>query len=262
MKSDEPKSAKRLKVSSFLLQWGSKRGAMSALAFPLLLACSRAQVAPESLSASSPVSAVETLCASENSVQQVQGRAWFRVEQGSDSSSFPAMIRSVRGSSPSGDRTSLEITNLIGATELVVQIQGDQITFEGPAIDSRTQKEAIHSGSWNGIPIAWVGRLLRGAVPCPDAWDSYRVEKDPLSSGSDLLLTAFGPKDQMSWRAALQSGGDWQVNEFIWKSAEGVQPSLRVTRAEFDEHRHPKRLDLLTSQGKVSIRWRERDVVR
>ncbi len=227
------------------------------LVLPLVLGCARAPIQPDTWTTSTPVEIAQHLCELESGVREVRGRAWFKLEQGESSQSFPALIKTFRGDSPSKDRSVIEVTNLIGATEVVAQIQGSEMTLDGPALDSKTKNEASRSGTWNGIPIRWVGRLLRGAVPCPDSWESYRVEKGPLSSSSLLEISAFSPSDQMSWRA--ERGSEWAVKEMMWKNA---TQSLRVIRSDFDDQRHPKTLELGTARGKVTIKWRERDVVR
>src|SRR5262249_16209508 len=84
------------------------------------------------------------------------------------------------------DSLVLEVTNLLGATQAVITVQGPHYTITVPDKAGNTKKRE-GAGSWGGIPLKWASDLFLGKIPCPS---SAALTSARLSVNSDKQLVA------------------------------------------------------------------------
>lgn len=203
----------------------------------------------------SPQELRQAACRPGKNVDKAEGTVWIKTKTSEFSGQFPA---NVAVSLP--DQLKLEITNLLGGTEALITVGHDHYEV----IDTRgkqSEKKDEGFGNWGGIPLRWATDLFLGKVPCPSSSAETRA-----SVNEDGELTLLAREHPGKWQQKFifefknRDGKPWP-SRLHWEHLES--PSVSV---DFhfddpeDETLSPQKWEAESQQGKVKVRWRDRNV--
>jgi len=219
---------------------------LSISAFLILSACSSA---PKDMRGDAKTLQKE-ICAQRSDLTEVTGTMWLKVQSREANGQFPAVV------SATPQNLKLEVTNLVGGREALVEVVGAKYTIEHQG--NRTTGKS----SWGGIPLQWSIPLFMGKVPCFNvtptsgarvAWndkDELVVQRTIPNLANDLETMVYRFQD---W------GGKQWVNYLRWeiKSTKKTQ----VVEFEFFEPDMKtgwaKRITAKSERGEVQVRWKD-----
>lgn len=149
----------------------------------------------------------------------------------------------------------LEVTNLVGGREALIQVEGGKYTVE------REGKVLKGRRSWGGIPLEWAQTVFQGRVPCPrdlnlDGKGSLRMTKTPEG---ELMVETIN-HEKFTYRFRSWAGSPWP--EFVrWEATQGSQPvQVEFSFQEPDDKTGVAKIWLAKSaQGEVKVRWKDRE---
>jgi hypothetical protein len=122
-------------------------------------------------------------------------------------------------------------------------------------------------GTWGGIPLRWATTLFSGRLPCPALSPDWSVawEKDSVLVARRTRGEAVG--EWFRFQIKSWGGRPW-VEVLEWSAGEGprARPPAAGVSALRIELRDPdlktgraKRWEAKSSQGEVTIRWKDRE---
>lgn len=199
-------------------------------------------------------------------IRSARGEVWMKVRSSDASGQFPATVVV-----ENENTLRLEVTNLIGGTEALIQIQGLRYKIEVP---DKKERNEVGTGSWGGIPLEWATLLFLGRIPVP-------LQMDPkmLSGGEQLHWNPQSMELSFSLGADLKGGRQTflyrmkQWGERLWPEAltwERQNPALPGARGNSVEFKFedpddstfaPKRWEASSPQGLVKVRWKVREQI-
>jgi hypothetical protein len=166
------------------------------------------------------------------------------------------------------ERLRLEVTNLLGGTEALLELRGERMTIQTPARKGQSGAPREVVGTWGGIPLRWAITLFSGRVPCPSLTPEWT-----LSWGSESELVAMrtrgvGAGERFAFQMKTWGGHPW-VEAVDWRAGSGAALGkntdaliLRVELRDPDlKTGRPKRWEAKSAHGEVSIRWKDREAL-
>ena len=187
-------------------------------------------------------------CKPGKDLKKVTGSAWLKVRSPEASGQFPG---SIEATDP--DRMRMEVTNLIGATEAIVTVLGDQYKIEVP----KKKKVSHGQNSWGGLPMRWATDLFLGRVPCPTPaqWDRAKI----TVTADGTLVADLESKEKYEFKFRTWGNELWP-EKLRYESAQGA------IDFSFDDPEDgtgsPKKWEAKSAKGEVKVRWRDREVSR
>ncbi len=200
-----------------------------------------------------PAELLAEICSVGTQNQIVHGSLWMKAESVEANGQFPA---DVRMDSPTELR--MEVTNLLGGTEAVIEVHGNQYSVKTP---NQKQGEQKGNGSWGGIPLSWSTALVLGRFPCPTAEQRKLAKIEALDA--EVLSVSIPAKlgqDAEKFRYKLRSwaGKLWPF-QIEW---EKVGPFGNTVSFDFEDPedgtRVPRRWSARSKAGSVKVRWKSR----
>jgi hypothetical protein len=175
---------------------------------------------------------------------------------------FPA---SVNASAP--DKVTLEVTNLIGARQALIQVDHGSYTIDVPDKKGGNTRQAQGMGSWGGIPLRWASELFLGRIPCPSQGAKIPLRLQVESATGDL--TAETPADQSGgterfvYHFREWAGKPWpETLHWEHKGQRDATPGApKDTTVDFkfddpeDKTGSPKKWEAKSPRGEVKLRW-------
>lgn len=218
---------------------------MLALGSVLLVSCA----SPRKRTIEDPVLAIQQACALGGETRQVKGTVWLKAKSKEASGQFPANVVAIATAPRS---LKLEVTNLVGATQALIRVDGQSFTIDSPDPKVKSQKG---QGTWGGIPLRWATDLFLGRVPCPSTLEGARVsanagEVTVESREGEKFIYTFRDHGGVAWAETLH----WDKNgkngvDFVFDEPDDATGS-------------PKKWDARSDRGEVKARWREREATR
>jgi hypothetical protein len=210
-------------------------------------------VSSEEAHARTPEALLNYACRPGTTVQSVQGNTMMKVNSKDGSGQFPA---SVKAQAP--DQLRMEATNLIGATQAVITVQGRDYQVQVPT-SSGLQKREQGRDSWGGIPLRWAAALFLGRIPCAEAGSP----SDILPNG-DLRVQVVGDsfKDPETFTYHFR---DWDGHPWP-ESLHWERKGTLATQVDFKfDHPDgktgsPLKWEAKSQQGEVKVIWKDRSV--
>jgi hypothetical protein len=227
------------------------------LLFVLLAVGSGCATAPRLKWAGEPRALLAIACEPGALTREAAGTALLKVQSSDASGQFPATV-SVRAP----DSLVLEITNLVGAPQALIRINGNRYSIVlgdegGGKIRERTQSG---SDSWGGIPLHWATDLFLGRIPCPTK--TQQAEARIQVSGDELTVetrpTLEREAERYLYRFRSWSGKPWP-EALHWDGPGRHAVDFRFEDPE-DGTRSPRKWEARSAQGEVRARWRERKI--
>ena len=161
--------------------------------------------------------------------------------------SFPAQVKAT-----APDHVILEVTNLLGGREALIQVADGQYSVDVPSKKGQAARKTTGSGSWGGIPLRWASDLFLGRVPCPNQAHPLNLR---VEDSGDLV--AEGDGERFVYHFRKWAGKAW-AESLHWEKLN--QPSLAVD-FKFDDPEDksgaPKKWEAKSSRGEVKVRWRD-----
>jgi hypothetical protein len=192
--------------------------------------------------------------------QGVKGTAWLKAKSKEASGQFPAVVVA-----KAPDQLRLEVTNLIGGVEAIIEIKGATYKIEGAR--TKIRKEQNSSGYWGGIPLQWATDLFLGRIPCPAKSDVSDATMKVTSEGDLVVETAASlgaEAERFTYRFKTWGGKPWPET-LHWQRL-GTLPLAVDFKFEDpeDKSNSPKKWEAksLSGHGEVKMRWKDRDVTR
>jgi len=197
-----------------------------------------------------PVTFFERLCRPYQKNGQTlgsRGSIWVRASHVGQGIQFPADVEA----SPQKGFV-LEVTDLLGETQVLIQRQGHQYLFQEPG---RRVRRVNHSSRWGNLPIAWAETLLSGNLPCPDQPTRIQWDKE------GHLLVELAPREPKKsvekWVYELETWGSVpKVKRLKWHFHQG-RLNLEFKKRDL-ETGHAKEWAVSSTQGQVRVRWKRR----
>ncbi len=198
-------------------------------------------------------------------LQKVSGSVWLKARSNETSGQFPAVVSVL-----SPGELHMEVTNLLGGTEAILEVKNGKYTLKGGQSKKSVTQEG--AGYWAGIPLEWATALFLGRVPCPsleasksarfalsEKGDELRVEL-PAQSGRAAETFAYRFRDWGGklWPEALR----WERNP---KAGTNTLEGVTSVEFKFDDPEEgsgsPKRWEAVSAQGEIKVRWRDRQAL-
>ncbi|OFZ54570.1 MAG: hypothetical protein A2428_00665 [Bdellovibrionales bacterium RIFOXYC1_FULL_54_43] len=195
------------------------------------------------------------------SVTAASGTVWLKAKSKEASGQFPATVQV-----KSPDSLHLEVTNLLGASEAIIRIEGKKYTIEssGSKKAPRLQEQGYHS--WGGIPLHFATDLFLGRIPCPGP-EARREANSSVTAQGELVVRTRASLDreeeQFTYSYRPWAGNPWP--EFLIWERKGTVPM--AVHFKFDDPeegtKSPRRWEATSSlgAGEIKVRWRDRDAV-
>jgi hypothetical protein len=214
-----------------------------------LCACATARKANER----DPGELLEEVCSIGAQNQTVQGSLWLKADSAEAKGQFPA---DVKMDGPGNLR--MEVTNMLGGTEAVIEVQGDRYSVKSPRQGASEQKG---KGTWGGIPLSWASALVLGRMPCPTELQKKGAKIEALDAETLQVSVSAGlGRDAETFRYKLRSwaGKLWPF-QVEW---EKLGPFGNAVSFEFEDPedgtRVPRRWSAKSKAGSVKVRWKSR----
>lgn len=160
----------------------------------------------------------------------------------------------------------MEVLNLLGGTEAVIQIQGQKMQIKTPQKDDKKSRTIRASDTWGGLPLAWGADLFLGRVPCPKRLSGIQLEfqsSDPKNL--QVTVKRLGKKIALFEYTLRKWNNAMWTERLVWTRL-GREAQKKSHRVQF-EFSHPNRetgsalrWSAESSRGHVRVRWRKRSV--
>lgn len=202
----------------------------------------------------SPELLFEMACLPGQKIKSQTGSVWMQIRSSESNGQFPALVNAEHPS-----QLRLEVTNLIGGTEAIIVVQGDQYRVNIP-----NQKKEFEKGlgSWGGIPLHWATDLFLGKIPCPRK-DLYTKQILSLTEEGALTIKSSTSGNQTASENFIYKFRKW--GSLFWPEAlrwERAGPSPLIVEFKFDQPEEktgsPIRWEARSIRGEVKVRWRDR----
>ncbi|MBY0471010.1 hypothetical protein K2X30_07550 [bacterium] len=185
-------------------------------------------------------------------IKEAKGSVWMKAKSTEASGQFPAHVFA-----KAPGKLNLEITNLIGGTEAIIEVDGKAYSITRG--DSKKIEERGY-GSWGGIPLTWATDLFLGKIPCPTQpasklrlkakTDELEVEALEGKKVVERFVYQFKPIEGELWPQKLhweRKGQEEVAVDFEFDSPEETTLS-------------PLRWEAKSTRGEVKMKWRQRDL--
>lgn len=181
--------------------------------------------------------------------QAVKGTVWMKLDSRDAKGQFPASVDAV-----SPDRVTLEVTNLLGSREALIQVDRGSYTVDVPSRGKQAGHHAVGVGSWGGIPLRWASELFLGRIPCPAENTVDRIE-----TTSDGDLVAETKTDKFTYHFRQWAGHAWA--ESLHWDGQGTQVDFKFDDPE-DKTGSPRKWEAKSARGEVKLRWKDIQISR
>ena len=221
--------------------------------------CAQKTIELEGGELGNPQEVMNHICHKSQTPQEVKGTVWMRAKSREASGQFPAHVLA-----QAPDQLHLEVTNLIGSTEAIIQVRGESYEI---AVPGKNRRKKQGYGTWGGIPLFWAHRLFLGQFPCPsraqlDAARLNRVEEEGLKVRVERKThTEEHPSyEEYTYYFSKWSGKPW-VSELVWvrKGVVSAQVEFKFSQPD-DETGSPLKWSAKSKRGEVKVRWKDRRV--
>jgi hypothetical protein len=166
---------------------------------------------------------------------------------------FPASVRAIEP-----DQVTLEVTNLIGARQALIEVKKGSFTIDVPDQEGGNSRQGQGKDYWGGIPLRWASQLFLGRIPCPPAGTkSLIVRSDPETGELTLLtpLNAEGYHETFVYRFHQWAGRPWPES-LHWERQGRGATSVDFKFADPDDKTgSPKKWEAKSPLGEVKLRW-------
>lgn len=159
---------------------------------------------------------------------------------------FPA---SVDAAAP--DQVTLEVTNLLGSREALIQVHRGSYSVDMPNQSGGTARRAEGSGSWGGIPLQWASELFLGRIPCPSQKHSKSLKLE-VTPGGELIATSGAERFVYHFRR--WAGHAW-AETLQWKKGASTV-DFKFDEPD-DKSGSPRKWEAKSPRGVVKVRWRD-----
>lgn len=202
-----------------------------------------------------PRALLHQACLPGSKVVSAKGHIWMKAASKDASGKFPA---NVEAKAPGSLR--MEATNLLGGTEAIITVDGQEYSVQVPKQAGRSEKG---SRAWAGIPLEWATDLFLGRIPCPASASERELTLTKTAEG-DLLVEMPASLDRdaqlFRYRFGWVEGKPWpQSLHWERKSLPPLSVDFKFHDPE-DKTLSPTRWEAKSAQGEVKVSWREREV--
>jgi hypothetical protein len=217
-----------------------------------LFACAHA---PSTKTPEDPKVSLLTACEIGAKTQEVKGSAWLKAKSKDASGQFPAavLVNSANSS------LKMEVTNLVGATEAVITVNGRHYVIDVPGKKSRKQEG---HGSWAGIPLRWATELFLGRFPCLSTValkDAVISADDKGSISVETKANLESGKEKFVYKMKEWAGKSW-IEELHWEALGtfAAKVDFKFSDPE-DSDGSPRKWEAKSDQGEIKVRWKDRE---
>lgn len=205
------------------------------------------------LSEQDPQRVLGTVCEIGRSNTGVRGSIWMKASSKDASGQFPA---NVNAQAP--DRLTLEVNNLLGGNEALIEVRDKHYTVKAPHHKIRNREGY---DSWGGIPLHWSADLFLGRIPCPPSEGAVaKLSEDQLVVETSNTMSQGAQKFVYTFR---HWNGRFWPESLHWEQAGTFSAAVDFKFDDPDDTGgSPKKWEAKSSQGEVKVRWGERSVVR
>lgn len=197
----------------------------------------------------------EQACNPGKNVQKVKGSVWIKARSQEASGQFPALV-----SAESPDQLHLEVTNLLGGTEALIDIHDQKYSIQATHHKIQNQNGV---GSWGGIPLHWGAELFLGKIPCPS---EIELKKGSLSLNAegdlvvDIQQNHLKGAQKYVYHFRNWGGTPWPET-LTWQFLDIPSKAIEFKFDDpEDRTRSPRKWEAKSSRGEVKVRWKERDI--
>ncbi len=187
--------------------------------------------------------------------QEVKGSVWLKAKSKDASGQFPAVVQ-VNSSDTS---LRMEVTNLVGATEAVIKVNGRHYVIDVPG--KKSQKQEGH-GNWAGIPLRWATELFLGRFPCLSA---AAMKDATIQTNGEGLVTIETKSNLESgaekfvYKMKTWAGKPW-IDELHWEALGNFAAKVDFKFSDpEDTGGSPRKWEAKSDQGEIKVRWKERE---
>lgn len=205
-----------------------------------------------------PQTLLEQACRPGQGLQAVNGSAWVKAKSKEASGQFPAEV-----SVKAPDQLKMEVTNLIGATQALITVNGSNYKILVPSKNGQSQKQYEGNGYWGGIPLKWATDLFMGKIPCP-ASDARSGAKLSVNEDGSLVAEVGNTTnaEKYTYKFRNWEGTPWAESLHYEKIADSkLVVDFKFDQPE-DKTRSPKTWEAISSRGEVKLRWKDRTLTR
>ena len=198
-------------------------------------------------------------CAPGKNVAGVKGTVDMKLASPDASGRFPATVRV-----NAADGLKVEVNNLIGGVEAVIEVRGGQYSVKVP---NHPEKSSSGKGSWGGIPLMWANELFLGRIPCPATSDAGRLNFE-IGSESTVGVRvrpggAKGVEDYYLYRFKSVKGKPWPQSLRWERTVNGRTGGVIFAFDDPDDTSgSPLRWEARSGSGEVKVRWKDRETLR
>jgi hypothetical protein len=194
-----------------------------------------------------PQTLLSDACGIGQGIRSMTGSIWMNLNSKEAKGGFPASV-----SATAPDNVTLEVTNLLGGREALIQVSRGNYSVEVPGKDGRPPRKTGGSGSWGGIPLRWASELFLGRVPCPTPGPALQLR---VGDSGDLVAEANG--ERFVYHFHRWAGKAWPES-LHWENL--AQPDSAVDfkfDTPEDKSGVPKKWEAKSARGEVKMHWRD-----
>lgn len=207
----------------------------------------------------SPEQLLSFACTPGEKTQSIKGSVWLKAKSKEASGQFPANVQA-----EGTHHLKLEVTNLLGASEAVITVEGGKYTIEIPS-RKRGPKKEEGSNSWGGIPLQWATDLFIGRIPCPSATSLNSAHLSVTDQGALVIETTSSlgrDAEKYVFQFRKWEGNPWPET-LHWESKGSITAAVDFKFDDPEDGTHsPKKWEATSSQGEVKVRWKDREIAR
>jgi hypothetical protein len=210
----------------------------------------------------SPESLLKEACSLGATNQAVRGSVWMTLDSKDAKGRFPATVEA-----QAPDRVTIEVTNLIGSREALIQVNQGSYSVDIPDRETGKSRRADGVGAWGGIPLRWASELFLGRIPCPSREQQSSLGTPGGAPGRITVhmtntgeLLAETPVEKFVYRFRQYAGKPWpealhweRMGEHL-REHQGETVDFKFDSPD-DKTGTPKKWEAKSSLGEVKLRW-------
>lgn len=196
-------------------------------------------------------------CEPGRDVQGVEGSVWLKAKSREASGQFPAGVKAETPNS-----LKLEVTNLVGGTEAIITVDGQEYSIDVPKEKARSEKGFA---SWGGIPLRWATELFLGRIPCPSPNETGKNSISVNAEGQLVVETeaTLGKGAEVFTYTFRSWGGEPWPEALLWERRDNLPISVEFRfDAPDDATGSPLKWEAKSEKGEVKVRWRDRKITK
>lgn len=222
-----------------LTEWLSSAVVLIPVAWSI--GCAQRSPSPDNSSAEAVIAEI---CSIGGGLKSAKGVAWIKAESKEARGRFPSNVLA-----ENGNHLTLEVTNLLGGREALIQIDSSGMSIDSPKLKSRSAQ------TWGGIPLRFASVLFLGRIPCP-APQSMSGAQVTRSAADRIRIESR--EEAFEFQLRTHAGRPWP-QALSWESKASGSARVSFVFSDPEEYsRSPKKWEATSPGGSVQVSWRER----